>query len=454
MYHPVLTVMVMLIAVLLGGLALTRLPIDLMPDITYPVLSVSTTYENASPEEIEELVTRPLEEALSSVPGVKELSSVSVEGSSRVRVSFAWGTDLDAAANDMRDRIDRVIGRLPDEAERPRLRKFDLASFPVLILGASSNLDPIEMRKIIDEQVKYRIERVAGVAALTVWGGRDREVHVALDASKVKALGLSLDRIVARIRAENADVPAGGVYRGRFDVMVRTLGSFNSIEEIRETVVALREGVPVRLKEIADVTDSWRKPTRIIRVNGRPGVRLAVNKQSGTNTVEVARGVLEEVERINRDIPQINLTPIRDTSEYIQRSISNVSRAALFGGTLAVLVLLFFLRDLRSTGTIAIAIPVSVVATFALMYFAGFTLNIMTLGGLALGIGMLLDNAIVVLENTYRLRETGLAPFEAATKGSEEVGAAIAASTLTTLAVFLPLIFMRGMSGIMFTQLC
>jgi len=451
-HRPIFTIMATLIVIIIGGVSLTRLPIDLMPDITYPTLSIYADYENASPEEIEELITRPIEEAMSAVPGVEELSSTSAEGVSQVRVTFTWGTDLDAAANDIRDRLDRVISSLPDDVERPRLRKFDLASFPILILGASSDLDPIQMRRIIDDQIKYRIERVPGVAALDVHGGLDREIHVNLQAGKIKALGLSLDQILGKIRAENVNIPAGTLERGRLDVMVRTPGEYTSLEELRNTVISIRGGAPIFLREIASVKDSWQKVTRIVRVNGRPGVRLAVNKQSGMNTVEVARGVLKQIELINRDIPQIQVTPIIDTSDYIEKSITNVGYAMLYGGALAVLVLLVFLRSFRSTAIIATAIPISIIATFSLMYFGGLTLNLMSLGGLALGIGMLVDNAIVVLENIYRLRESKNAE-RAALEGSEEVTAAIVASTLTTLAVFLPLIFMRGMTGVMFRQL-
>jgi len=451
--RPIFTIMVALIVIILGAVSLVRLPIDLMPDITYPTLSISATYENASPEEIEQLVTRPIEEAMSAVPGAEEVSSISSEGRSRVRVSFGWGTDLDAASNDMRDRLDRVMRRLPEDADRPMLRKFDLASFPILILGAASRLDPIQMRRIIDDQIKYRIERVPGVAALDVWGGLDREIHVNLHADKIKALGLPLDRILDRIRAGNLNVPAGPLEKGNLEVMIRTPGEYGSLDQLRDTVIAIRQGTPVQLKQVASVEDAWERVSRIVRINGRPGVRLSVTKQSGTNTVEVARRALQEIERINRDIPQIQLTPMIDTSDYIKRSISNVGSAAVYGGLLAVLVLLFFLRDLRSTTIIATAIPVSVIATFTLMYFAGFTLNIMTLGGLALGVGMLMDNAIVVFENIYRLRHSGLGPEEAAVNGAEEVAAAITASTLTTLAVFLPLVFVRGMAGVMFKQL-
>jgi HAE1 family hydrophobic/amphiphilic exporter-1 len=452
-HRPVFTIMLTLIVIILGGVSLLRLPIDLMPDITYPTLSITTEYENASPEEIEELVTRPMEEAISAVPGVEEVSSVSTEGVSNVRPTFSWGTNLDAAANDIRDRLDRVIPRLPEDAQRPQLRKFDLASFPILILGAASNLDPVQFRRIIDDQVKYRIERVPGVAALDVHGGLDREIHVDLYPDKIKALGLPLDQILGRIRAENVTLPGGTIERGNFDVTIRTAGQYTTLDQLCDTVVAVREGAPIQLGQIANVEDSWEKVTRIVRVNGRPGIRMAVNKQSGTNTVEVARGVLREVRRINQDIPQIHLVPMLDTSDYIRRSITNVSSSVLYGGLLAILVLLFFLRSIRSTAIIATAIPISIMATFALMYFGGFTLNIMTLGGLALGVGMLVDNAIVVLENIFRLRESADAPEHAAVNGSEEVTPAIIASTLTTLAVFLPLIFVRGMAGVMFKQL-
>ena len=448
-----MTIMFSLIVIILGSVSFYRLTIDLMPDITYPTLSITTQYENSGPEEVEELITRPVEEAMSAVPGVEEVTSVSAEGNSNVRVTFTWGTDLDAAANDVRDRLDRIIPVLPEDAERPSLRKFDLASFPILILGVSSRLDPIHVRRIIDDQIKNRIERIPGVASLDIRGGLNREIHINLDAEKVKALGLPVDRLLTLLREENITIPAGTIEQGNFDITIRTPGIYNNLDELRNTVIALRENVPIQLKEIATVEDAWEKITRIVRVNGKPGIRLAVNKQSGKNTVEVASGVLEEITRINQDFPQLQIVPIIDTSDYIKRSITNVGTSALYGGALAVLVLLFFLRNIPSTAIIATTIPISVVATFGLMYFSGFTLNLMTLGGLALGVGMLVDNAIVVLENIFRLRESGQDPESAAINGSHEVAAAVIASTLTTLVVFLPLIFVRGMSGIMFKQL-
>jgi HAE1 family hydrophobic/amphiphilic exporter-1 len=451
--RPVFVSMVFLVIIILGLVSLSRLPIDLLPDMTYPTLNIYTTYENASPEEVEELISRPVEEAVAAVPGVEEVSSFSIEGRSTVRVTFSWGTDLDVAANDVRDRLDRAIPHLPENADRPVLRKYDPASSPIVILGAYGGVDQMQLRRTIDDRVKYRIERVPGVATVDVWGGLEREIHVDFLGDRVKALGLPLDGIVSSISEGNVNIPGGALDRGHLEVTVRTPGEYRSLADIRDTVVAVRDGAAVELRDIARVEESWAKVTRAVRINGVPGVRLAVLKQSGRNTVEVARGVLGEVEKINRDLPQIRLLAITDSSGYIKRSITNAGSAALYGGALAVLVLLFFLRNVSSTLVIATAIPISAIATFALMYFGGFTLNIMSLGGLALGVGMMVDGAIVVIENIFRLRSQGEAAREAAEKGSEEVANAIVAGTLTTLAVFLPIVFMRGMSGVMFKQL-
>lgn len=445
--------MVTFTVLLLGSLSLMRLPIDLMPDISFPTLSISTTYQNASPEEIEELITRPIEQALSAVPGVEEVVSESSESVSAVSISFAWGTDLDTAANDVRDRLDRVAGVLPEDAERPILRKFDPSSFPILILGASSHLDPLQMRRIIEDEVGYRIERVPGVAAMDIRGGLAREIHVDLKPDRLKALGIPLDGVITSIRTANVTLPAGIVETGNYEITLRTPGEFTGLDQLRNTTIAVRSGISIALKEVADVVDRWERERRLVRINGRPGLRVTVNKQSGTNTVEVAQRVLKEIDAINADLPQLHIVPIIDTSEYIRRSITNTGSSALFGGIFALIVLLVFLRSIRSTAIIAVAIPTSVIATFTMMYFSGFTLNLITLGGLALGIGMLVDNSIVVLENIYRLRESKLEAEQAAILGSEEVTAAIIASTLTTVVIFLPMIFVRGMAGIMFKQL-
>ena len=451
--RPIFTTMITMIVIILGAISLNRLPIDLMPDITYPTLNVNTNYESAAPEEMEELITRPIEEAMSAVPGVEEVSSSSSEGSSTVRITFAWGTDLDAAANDIRDRLDRVLDRLPENATRPTLRKFDPSAFPILIMGAYGHFDLLEMQELIDDKIKNRIERIPGVASLDIWGGLIKEIHVNFLPDKIKALKISLDSIIRRIDAANMDIAGGTVEKGDKDLVVRTPGQFKNLDDIRNTIVANTKESVIKLGDIATVEVSNQKVSRIIRMNGKPGIRVGVRKQSGTNTVDVAQRVLKEIEKINQEYPQLHLTPIIDTSDYIKRSIFNVTNSAMYGGILAIFVLLLFLRNIPSTIIISTSIPISIIATFALMYFNGFTLNIMTLGGLALGVGMMVDCSIVVLENIYRLRETGLNDEHAAIKGSEEVTAAIVAGTLTTLVVFLPLVFMRGMSGIMFKQL-
>ncbi|MGQ9472255.1 MAG: efflux RND transporter permease subunit [Candidatus Aminicenantales bacterium] len=451
--RPIFTIMLTLVIVVLGFISLSRLPIDLMPDITFPTLNVSTSYPNTAPEEMEQIITRPLEEALSSVPGVEEIFSSSSQGSSTVRVMFAWGTNLDEAANEVRERIDRIIGRLPDGVSRPTLRKFDPAQMPILTVGILADLDPIQLRKIVDEQIAYRVERVPGVASVDVWGALEREIQVNLYPDKVKALGLPLDLIINKIRQENIDIPAGTIEKGNYEIVVRIPGVYTRIDEIRETIVAIRDGATIRLKDIASVEDTHRRITRVARINGIPGVRMMVYKQSGKNTVNIAEGVLKEIERLRQDYPQIQFITIRDSSKFIKRAISNVASAAIYGGILAIGVLLFFLTSIRSTVVIALSIPISIIATFALIYFGGFTLNVMTLGGLALGVGMMVDNSIVVLENIFRLKETGTPTYQASVNGAREVTSAIIASTLTTLIVFLPMVFVRGASGVMFKQL-
>jgi len=451
--RPILTTMIYMVIITVGLIAFSRLSVDLMPEITYPTISVVTSYGNVGPEEMEELITRPIEEALAAVQGVEEITSSSSEGQSSVRVAFTWGADLDASANDIRDRIDRVLPRLPEGIDRPMIRKFDLSAFPILILSVGGDLDPLELRQIIDDQVKYRLERVPGVAAVDVRGGLNREIHVNLKAAQLKALGLSPSSVAAALRRENRNIPAGLFEEGNLEILMRTQGEFLSLDQIRATAIAVRDGTPIRIGDIAEVEDSHEEVRQLVRLDGKPAVRISVNKQSGANTVTVARAVLEELERIHRDLPHIRVLPIIDTSQYIEQSINNVGRSTLFGGLLAVLVLFLFLRNLSSTAIIATAIPISIVATFGLMYFGGFTLNIMTFGALALGIGMLVDSSIVVLENIYRHRESGQGAVASALAGSGEVAAAIVASTLTTLVVFFPVLFIRGMTGIMFQQM-
>ena len=452
--RPVFTSMVTLIVVVLGAVALSKLRIDLLPAVEMPTLTVQTGYEGASPEVMERLVTQIVEEIIGTVPGVEEMTSSSSEGESRVRVTFVWGTDIDAAATEVRARLEDELEELPDEVTRPTIRNFDVNSFPVVLLGIASRLDPVETTTLIEEQIRYRFARVPGVAQVDAWGGYNREVRVELDAGRVRALGLPLNDILEAIRDANLDLPAGEIEAGKYEVTLRAPAEFKTVEEIGEIVVMIRDGAPITLSEVADVRDTYERLTRIVRVNGRLGLRLAIRKQADANTVEVSSAILREIDRVNADFPQIEIFPVINQGNFIERSIRNVANSVLYGGGLAVLVLLFFLRNLRSTLVISLAIPISVIATFALVYFGGFTLNLMTLGGLALGVGMMVDSSIVVLENIYRRREEqGQPTFEAAVDGAGEVGPAIVASTLTTLVIFLPLLFIQGVSGILFREL-
>ncbi|HLV31807.1 MAG TPA: efflux RND transporter permease subunit [Chitinispirillaceae bacterium] len=452
-HRPVLTSVIYIIVIVIGMFSLWRLPIDLMPEIEYPRLTVGTSYGNAGPQEVEELITKPIESALAGVQGIEEITSSSAEGQSSVRISFVWGTNLDEASNDIRDRIDRILRRLPEDVERPTIRKFDVSSYPVLILGVSSDLDQSDIRQFLEDQVQYRLERVNGVASVDIRGGRQKEIQVSLRRTALEALDISPDMVVSTILQENKNMPAGTVDKGSREIIVRTFAEYESLADVKNAIIAVRNGIPVTVGEIADVSEGLEEIRRIVRINGRPGIQLAISKQSGTNTVAVANAVKKEVRRINQDFPQISMIPRIDTSKYISDSIKSVGIALLMGGIIAIIILLMFLRNISSTLIIAITIPVSVVATFALVYFGGFTLNMMTFGGLALGIGMLVDNAIVVLDSIFHHREQGEKPVEGAVIGASEVASAVTASTLTTLVVFFPVIFIRGISGIMFRQL-
>jgi len=438
---------------LLGIISLSRLPVDLMPEFEQPQLTVRTAYTGVGPLEIEELITRPMEQAVSAVPGVTRVESTSSEGNSQVRLNFDWGTDLAEAADEVRTRVDRMRNRLPEDADPPTIFKFDANTLPILQLGIEGDYDPVTLRELAQNEISPRFERVDGVAAVNVNGGLRRQIHVELSKEKVTALNLSVNQVVNGLRQENQNTPLGEVYQGDATFLVRSQGQFTSLEDIRNLVVMTREGVPVYLRDIAEVKDATEQRRSFMRINGRPGVQLQVQKQSGKNTVEVAQGVKEEVERVNREVPGIKMIVMQDNSLFIERAIANVQEHALIGGILVVLIIFAFLRDFRSTLIVCTSIPVSVIGTFALLYFGGFTLNTMTFGGLALGIGMIVDAAIVVLENTHRHLHMGKDRMTAAIDGSEEVWSAILASTLTHIAVFVPLLFLSGTASILFTQL-
>jgi len=438
---------------LLGFISLTRLPVDLMPEFQQPTLNIRTSYAGVGPLEMEELITRPIEQAVGAVPGLTRIESSSSEGSSQVQLNFEWGSDLAESADEVRTRMDRIRARLPEDADPPTIQKFDPSQLPVAQIGIEGDYDPVTLREIAQNEIAPRFERIDGVAAVNVSGGLRRQIHVDLSKEKITALNLSVNQVVTSLRQENQNTPLGEIYQGDSTYLVRSQGQFRSVEDIRNLVVMTRQNVPVYLKDIADVQDTTEQRRQFMRINGRPGIQVQVQKQSGKNTVKVADLVRKEVDRVNNEVAGLKMTITQDNSLFISRAINNVQEHAMIGGILVVLIIFAFLRDFRSTLIVCTSIPVSVIGTFALLYFGGFTLNTMTFGGLALGIGMIVDAAIVVLENTHRHLHMGKDRMTAAIDGSEEVWSAILASTLTHIAVFLPLLFLSGTASIMFTQL-
>lgn len=452
-HRPVTMFMISAIVTLLGALSLTRLPVDLMPDVTFPSLTVRVGYAGVGPLEIEELIVRPLEQTLAAVPGLEQINSTAAEGSGTVRLNFVWGTDLNEATDEVRTRIDRVRGRLPEDADPPTIFKFDANSQPIVGIGVEGDFDRVTLREMAEIDLVPRLERVEGVASVTVDGGLRRQIRVELSREKITALDLPVDRIIQTIRTENQNVPLGEVNEGDTTFLLRSSSQFDSIDSIKNLIVFTRGGVPIYLRDVAEVRDTTEDFRSFTRINGKPGVRMRVTKQSGKNTVAIADDVKAEIERINREVGGLRLTVLEDQAKFIQQSISSVQEHAIFGGILVILVIFAFLRDLRATLIVCTSIPISIVGTFALLYFGGYTLNTMTFGGLALGTGMIVDAAIVVLENTYRHMEMGKSRMQASIDGAEEVWSAILASTLTHIAVFVPLLFLSGVSSILFTQL-
>ncbi|HKQ89056.1 MAG TPA: efflux RND transporter permease subunit [Blastocatellia bacterium] len=451
--RPITVYMFTSVLVLLGAISFMRLPVDLMPEIQNPTLTVRTTYTGVAPEEVENLITRPLEASLTSAPGIYRISSTSSEGSSNIRVSFDWSVNLDEAANEVRTRVDRMRGALPDEADPPAIFKFDTTQFPIMFLAVSGDKDPRELRTLLEKDIQPRLERLPGVAAIDIRGGLRRQIHVKPSIEKLRSYNLSVGQITNILRQENQNRPVGPMDEGKFEVLVRSQGEFDNVEEVRNVVVASRNGSPIFLKDVAEVEDAHEEIRQLVRIDDKPGIRFSIRKQSGANTVTVAARVREEIERLQKAFPGVTIRAMMDSSEFITRAINNLRESAISGGILAILALLLFLRNIRSTLIVAASIPITVIGTFMLMYASGFTLNTMSFGALALGVGMIVDNAIVIIENVFRHREGGMTHAEAAVFGTSEVTSPLIASTLTSVAVFLPLIFLGGMSGIMFKQL-
>jgi HAE1 family hydrophobic/amphiphilic exporter-1 len=451
--RPIATTMVYMIVLVLGVVGFRYLPVDLLPPIEYPRLSVQVSYPNVGPEEMETIITDQLENALSGVANVEEMTSQSEEGSAWVSLNFSQNTNLDEAANDVRAALDRVRRSLPDEADNPRVRKFDPNDSPIVILGAQTTRSLDELTLILEEEITSRLEQISGVGAIDVWGGIDREIRVDLKRDRLAASGLTAIDVQNAIVAENNTLPGGNVKDGLTQLYVRTLGEFTDINQISETIITRVDGRPIRVRDVATVRDAFEDVGRVVRINDEPMIRMGIRKQSGANTVAVSEGIQREVDRINSERDDINLMVVIDQSDFIQDSIDNVQEAAIWGALLAIVVLYLFLRNGSTTFIIATAIPVSIVATFGLLYFSGLTLNQMSFGGLALGVGLIVDNAIVVLENIVRLRGRGKSLAESSLTGTREVGGAIIASTITTSVIFLPVVFMQTITGTLFQEL-
>lgn len=452
--RPIATSMVFLIIITLGVIGFRFLPVDLLPPIEFPQLTVATNYPNVGPVEIEKIITEPIENALAGVPGVERVRSSSSEGNSRVTLEFAQSVNIDVAANDVRAALDRVRGALPPEVEAPRIWKFDPNNFPIVIVGANSDMDLAELTVVLDREITQRFEQIDGVGSIDIWGGLDREVKVDINRDRLIASGLSTTQVQQAISRENATLPGGNVNAGITRLYVRTMGEYESIEQIQNTVITTIDNLPIRVKDVADVSFSYEDLNRVVKIDGKPMVRFGIRKQTGANTVAVAEQIRNEVERINSERSDLDLFVTIDQSTFIQDSINNVKDSALWGAFLAILILYIFFRNGSSTFIIAVSIPISIIATFGLLYFYGLTLNQMSFGGLALGVGMIVDNAIVVLDNIIRLREEENQELkDSALIGAKQVTGAIIASTLTTCVIFLPVVFMQTISGLMFQEL-
>jgi HAE1 family hydrophobic/amphiphilic exporter-1 len=453
-HRPVATTMVFLILIVLGIVSFRTLPIDLLPKVEFTQLTVRVDYPNVGPEEIEQIITDPIENAVAGLPNLERVTSRSEEGESRVRLEFARGTNIDEAANDLRAALDGLRDDLPIEATTPRVFKLDLDRIQVVSLAVTSTRDLEEVTELLEDDLARRFEQIPGVGAISVWGGVHRQIRVELDRERLRATGLTALDVEQAVARDNVTLPTGTVKSGFDDLYVRTLGEYSSLEEIAQTVVAAPGGRPVRVRDLGEVRDAYEDVGYLVEMNGVPAINLGIQKQSGGNTVEVARAVRREAERINAERDDIHLTVVVDQSEFINRSIDNVQRSALWGSLLAIFVLYLFLRNRASTFIITLAIPISVIATFALLFFGGLTLNQMTFGGLALGVGLIVDNAIVVLESIVRKRdEDGLPNEEAAKVGTRDVAGAITASTLTTCVIFVPVVFTTTTTGALFQAL-
>ncbi|USD38782.1 efflux RND transporter permease subunit [Ferrimonas sp. SCSIO 43195] len=451
--RPVTVWMFILAVVMFGLVGFSRLAVNLLPDMSYPTLTVRTQYAGAAPAEVEQLVSKPIEEAIGVVKGLRKVSSTSRAGLSDVLLEFEWGTDMDLAALDSREKLDAI--QLPLDVDKPLILRFNPNLDPIVRLAVtaedSAQANLVTLRTWVEEELKRTLETVPGVASVRPSGGLEQQVQILIDQQKMAQLGLSVEQLIERIRNENINLSAGKLTEGDQELLIRTLNQFQNLDELRQLIVYRDGQRQVRLFEIAEVQDSFKERDNISRSAGQEAVELAIYKEGDANTVAVAQALKRKLEQLQPD-SRYPITLLYDQSRFIESAVSEVTSAALIGSVLAMVVIFLFLGELKPTLIISLSIPVSVIATFNLMYFAGISLNIMSLGGIALAVGLLVDNAIVVLENIDRRRALGDDLQQAARTGTEEVSGAIIASTLTTLAVFVPLIFVDGIAGQLFAD--
>lgn len=451
--RPVGVIMIVLAIIALGVVSVRSLPINLFPKIELPVAVVATTYEDAAPQEVENLISRPIESAVSSVEGIETVQSQSQAGSSIVLMMFESGVDLDQALLDVRANIDKVKGALPDGAGDPSVLQFSPDQMPIMWVGLTG-ADRAALTQVAEDQIVPYFERQGGVASVTVEGAKEREIQLILDQAKLKQYGVSAQTIAKSLRNTNQSASVGSVEKGNKNLQLRVTGEFESVDAIKQTLVQTKSGATIHVADLANVKDSYKESSSITLVNGEPSIVLSIMKKTDSNTVEVAENINQSMQQVERELPSdINLKTIIDTSEFVTMAISSVVKNILIGGVISIFILLLFLKSVRATIVIGLSIPIAIISTFALLYFTGETLNVLTLGGLALGLGMMVDSSIVILENIYSYRKSGYSLVESATKGASELAPAVIASTTTTLVVFLPIIYVEGIASDLFTPL-
>ncbi len=453
--RPVTVLMGVLGAFVLGAIGFSQLGLDFFPDIDVPMVSVITQYHGTPPEEMEEFVTKRIEEAVATVENYKGIRSVSQEGLSVVTIDFEWGQDMEWAAFNIREKVDSVADALPDAAGRPLILRINPhVLIPVVTIDATGIDDMRKLRKLAEDEIKPELEKIPGVAAADIYGGLQREILVEIDWQRLAAYNLDVRTVEQALQRENLNIPAGFVTEGPREFAIRTIGEFDTVDQIKEVVVSTEAGRPVHLRDIATVRDTHKEVRSYARYNGRPSVSLSVRKESGGNTVKVSDAVHEALARLPEKLPPgVELKVTSDQADFIRDSLHNLYSVAIQGAALAVIIIFLFLSTVRGTLVVAVSIPLSVLATFAFMYFSGMTLNIITMGGLVLAIGRIVDDSVVVLENIFRHLERGEPVIDAAVSGTRELAMAIAAATFTDMCVFLPLLVIGGMVGAIFSPM-